>query len=160
MVFIKSILGFLCKSLHARIPSEPFFKFCVSVSYCPPPYCVPYPPICPLSLSSSMPWCYSSCSPRSVIPSSITWPAPSWLMTWMSWMTPVSSPEGHCLSLVTPPSAELLWIVIFWYLLLRIVTFTQVYSLFAFCKKPPLASEVFLFWTLPQISYNWLWQMT
>lgn len=52
-------------------------------------------PYVPSPLSSSMPWCYSSCSQRSVILSSTTWPALSWLMTWMWWMTPVSSSEGQ-----------------------------------------------------------------
>lgn len=61
------------------------------------PYCCLHLSICPLPLSSSMPSCCSSCSRRSVILSSTTWPALSWLMTWMWWMMLVSRRRGPLL---------------------------------------------------------------
>lgn len=80
------------------------------------PHCWLYLPICPLFLSSSMPWYYSSCSQHSVILSSTTWPALSWLMTWMLWMMPVSSPQTQCSNVpYVILKIYLCWFVINWY---------------------------------------------
>lgn len=120
----------MLKSLHSQ--HLPFFSLSPAhivprLSVCP--YCCLHLPICPLSLSSSMPWCYSSCSQRSVILSSTTWPVLSWLMTWTSWMTPVSSPEGQCFNVPCVGSQYHYQLNIFVFKYLNVfVTYNYIYS--------------------------------